>query len=316
MPLPNENIAAIHERWFSAYNARDVDGMCAVAHPHIELAPTRHFAPPGTSYHGHAGIRSLATHTFANFPAAAVEGKSARSIGDWTLVQAGLVLAADEPARDAFFMFRFEDGLIRRIHGFDSEGEALESGKRPHGVEFRSLFDGDPLPIILIDDAARLVDLNPAACTMVGLDRAAAVGRPLVEFIPEDRQSRWRECWDALRIRGQASGAVEFQSASGDRSTADFWASAHYTPGRELALLRVVSGGRPPGSRRKTVLTPREREIFQLLALGFNAPQIAERLFLSPLTVRTHVQNGMARLGAGTRVQAIAIALARQEIQL
>jgi DNA-binding CsgD family transcriptional regulator len=61
-------------------------------------------------------------------------------------------------------------------------------------------------------------------------------------------------------------------------------------------------------------LTPREREVFGLLAQGFNAREVAERLVLSPATVRTHVQNGIGRLGAKTRVQAIAMAITRGEI--
>ena len=64
------------------------------------------------------------------------------------------------------------------------------------------------------------------------------------------------------------------------------------------------------------VLTPREREVFQLLARGFSGAAIAEELVLSPETVRTHVQNGTARLQAKTRVQAVAIALDRGEISL
>jgi DNA-binding NarL/FixJ family response regulator len=64
------------------------------------------------------------------------------------------------------------------------------------------------------------------------------------------------------------------------------------------------------------VLTPREREIFSLLAMGLTAPQIAARLVLSPTTVRTHVQNGLARLGAETRLHALAIAVKRGEILL
>jgi DNA-binding CsgD family transcriptional regulator len=64
------------------------------------------------------------------------------------------------------------------------------------------------------------------------------------------------------------------------------------------------------------VLTPREREIFSLLAMGLTAPQIAERLVLSPTTVRTHVQNGVTRLGAETRLHALAIAVRRSEILL
>jgi DNA-binding CsgD family transcriptional regulator len=62
------------------------------------------------------------------------------------------------------------------------------------------------------------------------------------------------------------------------------------------------------------MLTGREREVFQLLAGGMSAPEIAEQLCLSPATVRTHVQNGVSRLGARTRVQAISIALNRGEI--
>jgi DNA-binding CsgD family transcriptional regulator len=64
----------------------------------------------------------------------------------------------------------------------------------------------------------------------------------------------------------------------------------------------------------KPVLTPREREVFQLLAHGLTTPQIAERLFISLATVRTHVQNGMRRLGAHTKTQAVSMALKHREI--
>ena len=46
-----------------------------------------------------------------------------------------------------------------------------------------------------------------------------------------------------------------------------------------------------------------------LLAEGLNGPEIADRLFISPATVRTHVENAMQKLEARTRVHAIAIAL-------
>jgi DNA-binding CsgD family transcriptional regulator len=63
------------------------------------------------------------------------------------------------------------------------------------------------------------------------------------------------------------------------------------------------------------MLTPREREVFQLLARGRTAPEIAAELFISPATVRTHVQNGVGRLGAKTRVEAISIAMKNGEIE-
>jgi len=62
------------------------------------------------------------------------------------------------------------------------------------------------------------------------------------------------------------------------------------------------------------VLTPREQEMLMLLAEGLSGEHIAERLFLSPATVRTHINNAMGKLGARTRGQAIARALRSEEI--
>lgn len=61
-------------------------------------------------------------------------------------------------------------------------------------------------------------------------------------------------------------------------------------------------------------LSPREREILDLLAQGHTGAQAAKLLFLSPETVRTHVRNAMAKLEAHTRVHAVALALRQQEI--
>jgi DNA-binding CsgD family transcriptional regulator len=68
-------------------------------------------------------------------------------------------------------------------------------------------------------------------------------------------------------------------------------------------------------ARRPAVLTPREREVFGLLARGMTATQIADELALSPLTIRTHIQNGKDRLGAKTRMEALTIALQSGEIR-
>lgn len=61
----------------------------------------------------------------------------------------------------------------------------------------------------------------------------------------------------------------------------------------------------PPELRR---LTPREREILELLRLGSSSQQIAERLCLSPGTVRVHISNVVHKLGVGGRVEAVRIA--------
>jgi DNA-binding NarL/FixJ family response regulator len=69
-------------------------------------------------------------------------------------------------------------------------------------------------------------------------------------------------------------------------------------------------------TRRVPHLSPREREILDLLAQGLTGERIATQLFLSPETVRTHVRNAMEKLEANTRVHAIAIALRQGEIAL
>jgi DNA-binding NarL/FixJ family response regulator len=69
-------------------------------------------------------------------------------------------------------------------------------------------------------------------------------------------------------------------------------------------------------TKRVPHLSPREREILDLLAQGLTGEQIAGQLFLSPETVRTHVRNAMEKLEANTRVHAIAIALRQGEISL
>ena len=61
--------------------------------------------------------------------------------------------------------------------------------------------------------------------------------------------------------------------------------------------------------QRAHALTQREREVLRLLADGNTNEEIGAELTISPQTVRTHVQKAMEKLGAGTRVQAVATAL-------
>lgn len=56
------------------------------------------------------------------------------------------------------------------------------------------------------------------------------------------------------------------------------------------------------------MLTAREREVMSMAATGLTNEEIAERMFVSPFTVRTHVHRAMAKLDARDRAQLVAIA--------
>jgi DNA-binding NarL/FixJ family response regulator len=198
------------------------------------------------------------------------------------------------------------------------------------------------LRLVLIEDHQALREglellLAREGCEVVGAAGSAGAGRELVEALAPDVAlidirlgeesgiALTADLLDAdparrivlytgssdvdLLISGLDSGARGYALKDG--------------PPSELtgALTTVADGGtyvdprlRPALlSRRATqtqsVLSKREREIMDLLAQGLTGEQVAERLFLSSETVKTHIRNAMAKLEAHTRVHAIAIAL-------
>ena len=64
----------------------------------------------------------------------------------------------------------------------------------------------------------------------------------------------------------------------------------------------------PARAERLDALTVREREVLVQVAGGLSNDEIAERLEVSPLTVKTHVNRAMSKLGARDRAQLVVIA--------
>ncbi|SNY51635.1 response regulator [Paractinoplanes atraurantiacus] len=74
---------------------------------------------------------------------------------------------------------------------------------------------------------------------------------------------------------------------------------------------RFLDQLRPPPAQALAaldVLTDREREILVLVAHGLSNEDIATRLYVSPLTAKTHINRAMAKLGARDRAQLVVLA--------
>jgi DNA-binding NarL/FixJ family response regulator len=82
------------------------------------------------------------------------------------------------------------------------------------------------------------------------------------------------------------------------------------SPGVTKRLLERVSGGLSAviDTQALSVLTDREREVLALVGHGLTNEEIASKLFLSPLTAKTHVSRIMQKLGARDRVQLVVTA--------
>jgi ATP/maltotriose-dependent transcriptional regulator MalT len=93
-----------------------------------------------------------------------------------------------------------------------------------------------------------------------------------------------------------------------------YWGLANVLPGRHLIAFAPADwsdeelgalelGGHEPSP---PPLTPREQQILQLAAEGLSGPRIAERLVVSPETVKTHFGNLYEKLGVADRAAAVA----------
>lgn len=70
------------------------------------------------------------------------------------------------------------------------------------------------------------------------------------------------------------------------------------------------------GMKMTSILTKREKEIFNLLKQNYTTSQIALELDISEKTVRNHISNVMNKLGAASRVYAMLELVKMKEIEL
>lgn len=107
---------------------------------------------------------------------------------------------------------------------------------------------------------------------------------------------------------GKGIGAGDLLDAVRTIAAGDTLLSPAATRSLVARFLATPDGAPPHHPERLAVLTPREREVVALVATGLSNQEIAERMVVSPFTVRAHVQRAMTKLEARDRAQLVVIA--------
>jgi DNA-binding NarL/FixJ family response regulator len=81
---------------------------------------------------------------------------------------------------------------------------------------------------------------------------------------------------------------------------------AHFEPSVQRRLVDAVRPAAP--SSGPAALTPREQDVLRLIAAGRSNVEIAQRLYVTPATVKTHINNLFAKTGVRDRAQAVTYA--------
>jgi DNA-binding CsgD family transcriptional regulator len=184
---------------------------------------------------------------------------------------------------------------------------------------------------VLVHDSRQLVYANRAAGELLGVDRDDLRARtdvaPPCECLSEAGTPLSDDEWPVIgalrtgrpqrpRVLGvrQPNGAVRWLRVSArpyGRTvlTSLLDVTALRRAEEDAAALAARIDGTTTG-----VLSPREHQVVELLAAGLTGDEVAHRLGISPATVRVHIRNATGKLGASTRTQAVAIAVARGEV--
>ncbi|MFE7772383.1 response regulator [Streptomyces sp. NPDC057445] len=195
----------------------------------------------------------------------------------------------------------------------DSEPDMEVVGEAADGAEAVALARSEQADVVLMDIRMPGTD-GLAATRMISADPALAGVRVVMlttfevdEYVIQSLRA------GASGFLGKGAEPDELLSAIRIAAAGDALLSPVATKGL-IAKFLAQGGSSEPGqdsgaySERLAALTGREREVLVLVGGGHSNDEIAERLEVSPLTVKTHVNRAMAKLGARDRAQLVVIA--------
>ena len=170
--------------------------------------------------------------------------------------------------------------------------------------------------VVVVDHNRRYVDANHEACRLFGVPREALVGQRIDDLTEPEARDAIDKLWGRFIEEGVELTPFELGLPAGERAHLEYRATANLVPGSRITIrLREAELGSDP-EQRVEPLTPREREVLQMIALGAGTREIGARLLMAPDTARTHAQNAMRKLGARNRAHAVALAVKRDLIEI
>jgi PAS domain S-box-containing protein len=177
-----------------------------------------------------------------------------------------------------------------------------------------SFVDSLMVPASLHDVNGRFVHVNAAAERASGRSNAEWLGHHFTEPLPPGE----REKVEAQFRRAVEHGVpTDFETVFVDASGHLRGVRAQHLPLHSgdavVGVLILAFDASPPpseptGRARQPRLTPRQREILDLLASGLSTSEIAKKLTISTETVRNHLRSLFRELHVHTRPEAIAAA--------